>query len=344
MSTYPLSHLPPSTASNTRPMGSPVANPSSSPRQPPGVSAASGNPRDRSDEYVKGYPRLAYFFAECPRYFHLRSFSALSVRALLYRQHQLAYLEEQLIALENEDSRDPDPYRAMYNRDFGKLVEPPPGHEQQVVARCELYEKLIKRTKEYEKALLRFEQLGSKGRNSAALENVQRWLMDPEGCDIALTGLDGGIWGTVDDPAGHAPDLIAVVQQPESSIIEGFLGHRFLTWSRRLPTWLRCLVFWSNKQPDDFGIWSHRARSFKVVSLAMGNIATSIFVYGAVVSLSFVTSQAFGLLIILPIALAVTSCYLLFQNQQFISMLATLCAVLVALLANNDAREPHNAG
>src|SRR4051812_24529002 len=128
MNTYRLSHLPTSAISNTPPMGSPVADPSLQ-QQPPSVETTSGNPRDHSHEYVKGYPRLAYFFSECPRYFHLRSFSALSVRALLYRQSELVDLEKQLTALENADSRDPDSYRRVYNEDFEALRDPPQDRE-----------------------------------------------------------------------------------------------------------------------------------------------------------------------------------------------------------------------
>lgn len=75
-----------------------VVNPSSQqqPRSAPNNSANDPN------SYVQGYPKLAYFFSQCPRYLHLRSFSALSTRVQLYRQHELVLLEKRLLQLERE--------------------------------------------------------------------------------------------------------------------------------------------------------------------------------------------------------------------------------------------------
>lgn len=60
-------------------------------------------PADDRARYVQGYPRLAYFFSQCPRYLHLRRFAALSIRVQLFRQHELAMMEANLLKLEEED-------------------------------------------------------------------------------------------------------------------------------------------------------------------------------------------------------------------------------------------------
>jgi hypothetical protein len=60
---------------------------------------------DNPDYYAQGYPKLSYFFSQCPRYLHLRRFSALSVRVQLYRQHELVLLEKKLLELEEAEDK-----------------------------------------------------------------------------------------------------------------------------------------------------------------------------------------------------------------------------------------------
>src|SRR4051794_14363572 len=93
------------------PMTNPV-NPTQ--QQPLSVSNDPMIPADNPDRYVQGYPRLAYFFSQCPRYLHLRRFAALSIRVQLFRQHELAMMEMELLKLEEEDSRADRAYLCDY--------------------------------------------------------------------------------------------------------------------------------------------------------------------------------------------------------------------------------------
>jgi hypothetical protein len=90
--------------------------------------------------HVRGYPKLAFFFSRCPRYLHLRRFSALAVRSLLYRQHELSMLEETLLRLEARDEK------RLFSSDFGHLKSAQDGQEDE---QRRLYEVLKKELKEY---------------------------------------------------------------------------------------------------------------------------------------------------------------------------------------------------
>jgi hypothetical protein len=111
-------------------------------QQQPAVPKFSDNPADNPDFYVQGYPKLSYFFSQCPRYLHLRRFSALSVRIQLYRQHQLVLLEKRLMELEAEEGN-------FYCTDYAYIkTRPLEGHRTDSKQR-NLYEMIKMELKEY---------------------------------------------------------------------------------------------------------------------------------------------------------------------------------------------------
>ncbi|KAF2869485.1 hypothetical protein BDV95DRAFT_101614 [Massariosphaeria phaeospora] len=121
----------------------------SSPRQPLLDAFIPENLSNDADLYAQGYPRLAYWFSLSPRYLQLRRFVALSIRILLYRQHELVMLERKLIELErkNEDSP-PGSESWRRNRDFEALY-PQPGETQETAEVRKLYETIDQKTKAY---------------------------------------------------------------------------------------------------------------------------------------------------------------------------------------------------
>jgi hypothetical protein len=74
-----------------------------SPLYPPSAFHTPENPPNYATRHVQGYPLLAYFFSMSPQYFHLRRFSALAVRILLYHQHELIVLEKKLLDLDEQN-------------------------------------------------------------------------------------------------------------------------------------------------------------------------------------------------------------------------------------------------
>ncbi|RYN46364.1 hypothetical protein AA0114_g8337 [Alternaria tenuissima] len=61
--------------------------------------------------------------------------------------------------------------------------------------------------------------------------------------------------------------------------------------------------------------------------------------YVAVTILYLTAGSASSVVGVIAIALAITACGILFQNQQFITILGTICAVLVTLL-NDGSKQP----
>jgi hypothetical protein len=174
-----------------------------------------------------------------------------------------------------------------------------------------------------EESLIRFNTLSSRGWDDAALETVQRFIISPEGCGLALAGVDAKIWGSVESPGEHASDMFQVVRQVQPSLIGKFLNNTFVHWTPHLPAWLRLLLFWTKKQPDVFHQYNFSARAFENVALAVGNILTSLLVYGAVTLLYLSTRRALKVTAVILLALTVTACTILFQNQKFVVLLAT---------------------
>lgn len=93
------------------------------PPNPPSESNIPDNPPDHDEFHVPGYARLAYFFAQCPQYNHLRRFSDLSARVLLYRQHKLVILEKKLSGLDHYYYSKGKKDQRSYHRDLGLVIE-----------------------------------------------------------------------------------------------------------------------------------------------------------------------------------------------------------------------------
>jgi hypothetical protein len=124
------------------------------PLQQPGM--VNPNPGSDSRVHVQGYPQLSFFFSQCPRYLHLRRFSALAVRLLLYRQHALTLLEKDLLELENKDALHSDPDHRALCHDFGKLESVTP---EESLDQKELYKRLKTELKEYGMPIVDFDRI-----------------------------------------------------------------------------------------------------------------------------------------------------------------------------------------
>jgi hypothetical protein len=172
-----------------------------------------------------------------------------------------------------------------------------------------------------EDGLIRFDTLGRKSRNAPKLAHVQRWLNQPEGCNKRLVGVDALLWGDIRHPDAHAIDIIQVLDEPKMSVIGEFLQQHFLTWAHRLPLWLQYTLIWSKKGPDVFEQHSRSAGWFENVALAIGNVTTSLIIYGSVTSLYFTSGRAANAVSAVVVASVVTICTILFKNQQFVIML-----------------------
>jgi hypothetical protein len=112
---------------------------SSAPRAP-------ANPGNHPTLHREGYPRLAFFLSQNTRYLHLRRFSALAIRLLLYRQYKLTGLEKDLLHLEGRDAEtDPNILKnfACIDTEYKR-----PDTIQETT-QYRLYEKLKEELKEY---------------------------------------------------------------------------------------------------------------------------------------------------------------------------------------------------
>jgi hypothetical protein len=308
------------------------------PLHPPSAAHMPPNPGDHADLHVQGYPLLAYLFSLYPRYFHLRRFSGLSVRLLLYRQNELVALEQKLLQLENLNNSSQVGNQHFYNKDFEYV-----GAERHRDAKelCDLLDRMRPLLKEYgeadstctakwtiayyctEESLIRFDTLGLKFSDHSKLKHVQRWLEQKECCAFALSGADAQIWGTTKDPLAHAVDLIQVVHQPEESAMKRLLQDWTPPWAHLWPRWLNVLLHRSTKVPDQFKQYNRSARSFEHTAVVLGNLATSALVYIAVTSLYLFRGEALKIAIVVTVAVVVSLCSILFRNQLFVSMLAT---------------------
>ena len=133
-------------------MASPVTYPSH--RQPPSAPASPDNAANHADFHAQGYPKLAYFFSRCPRYLHLRRFSALSARVLLYRQHELVVLEKKLLELEKKtESSSLKGNRRFYHEEYlrANSEEEREAYEKAYEEQRNLYKTLKDELKEYGK-------------------------------------------------------------------------------------------------------------------------------------------------------------------------------------------------
>lgn len=138
-----------------------------------------------------------------------------------------------------------------------------------------------------------------------------------------LLGLDAEIWGSGSESEGHSLDIYQVIDRPTPSTIGKFLRDKFVLWAPRFPNWLWLLLTWSTIRPDTFGYLRFSERKIEVITLAIGNMTASLLIYAAVTSLYLTSGHASSIAGVLVISVTITTCSLLFGNQQFISMVAT---------------------
>jgi hypothetical protein len=119
------------------------------PFNPPSALNMPHDPAEHHELHMQGYPRLAYFFSQAPDYIHLRRFSGLSARLLLYRQHELVVLEKKLIHFEIENEKKQN--TRIFNKDFQFVTCPGQGASAQEHGRAlfELLEEIRYTLKAY---------------------------------------------------------------------------------------------------------------------------------------------------------------------------------------------------
>ncbi|KAI4915778.1 hypothetical protein J4E90_004224 [Alternaria incomplexa] len=281
---------------------------------------APANPGNHATLHKDGYPSLAFFFSRNSRYLHLRKFSALAIRVLLYRQYKLTRLEKDLLHLEQRDAeKNPNILKdfALIEAESRSSGVPPEATQ------CWLYEELQNELKEYEEALLRLNRLAGKGYDVADLRNLQVLFDQTRGPPGALLGLDGAVWGSTNDQEGHAFDIYQIIDQPSLSKIGRFFWDKFALWAPYIPTWLWMALTWSRPPPDGYVYEAFSMRRFEAVVELSGNILASLLIYVAVTSLYLTAERASSVVGVIVIAVIITACSLLFRNQKFISMLST---------------------
>jgi hypothetical protein len=168
-----------------------------------------------------------------------------------------------------------------------------------------------------EEALIRFDPLGSKSRDSTKLKHVQQWLAQPEGGGLALRGLDAKVWGTIEEPSRHAVDIIQVVEPPETSTTGLIFQDEFLPWIHIISQWLSVYLYWPRKHPDRFRQYSYSTRVLENLSSLIGSIVISTLMYSAIVLMSLVGGTTLSITTAIMIALMITTCISVFQNHQF---------------------------
>ncbi|ORY19463.1 hypothetical protein BCR34DRAFT_582182 [Clohesyomyces aquaticus] len=293
-----------------------------SPPQPP--STASNLPMNFANRYadlhVKGYPKLAYLFSQSPHVLHLRRFASLSVRLLLYRQHELVMLESRLLELENSDATSSEGERASYRYDYQPLKNATVDDPGTLQEQREVYEKLKKELKDYEDAIIRFDTLGRKGRNPHGIQQIQRWLGQSEACEQDLVGSDATIWGTMQDSGNIEPDVIQILGMEDVGPGTAWLQYKFI------PKIIQFWPFrrWFPQNIDIFQSYSLSTRTLGRFANFIGNAIILLLLCAEVIWLSYTSSgkgSLAGLLIFIIIALP---CAIGFGNVQNTLLLSTL--------------------
>lgn len=283
-------------------------------------------PADYRQRHTPGYPALSYFLGMAPQSTHLRRFSAISMRNLLYLQHELQALEIRLLEAECRDSRSGQGDESSYAKDFSylKLSAETSGPHKQYDIFIETKEKI----KEYEDALLRNRALAACGRDVYQIKQIQSFLARPDGCDLALSGVDSHIWGSIEDPDGYISDLIAIFPARR----EGPFARYFI---ERIVTRFFHLLHFRWKRPDPDGLHSYRTETLSGIASAIANAVASLLVYIAIVCLNVARSAADQLIHVCIFIAVFSFCLAAFDSEKFGVPIATFAGVLGTLITNN---------
>lgn len=104
--------------------------------------------KDKLEDVVPGYPRLASLMSLRPGTMILRRFHALNARNLLYMQAELCALEKQLLTVEKGDAANKTGQAHLYSRDFEWLQN---SSEKQDHSQIDLILTIRARLKDYSK-------------------------------------------------------------------------------------------------------------------------------------------------------------------------------------------------
>ncbi|OCK78382.1 hypothetical protein K432DRAFT_406528 [Lepidopterella palustris CBS 459.81] len=229
------------------------------------------------------------------------------MRNLLYLQHELQALEIRLLEAECRDSRSGQGDESSYAKDFSYL-------------------KLSAETSE--DALLRNRALAACGRDVYQIKQIQSFLARPDGCDLALSGVDSHIWGSIEDPDGYISDLIAIFPARR----EGPFARYFI---ERIVTRFFHLLHFRWKRPDPDGLHSYRTETLSGIASAIANAVASLLVYIAIVCLNVARSAADQLIHVCIFIAVFSFCLAAFDSEKFGVPIATFAGVLGTLITNN---------
>ncbi|MCJ1268161.1 hypothetical protein MMC22_008047 [Lobaria immixta] len=166
------------------------------------------------DEYPVGYGKLAAIVGSDPSFLIYRKFSWLHNRVLLHYQDELAELEYELEALDQDDFQVDDKLLISRRRDDGRLKGS---------RRKELLKEIDGKLSEYQELLLRLQRLQQMKRPSERNQTSVFNMINNTGSLVTMER----------DWIQNGPDLIAVVQDQEHGWLNGFLEDTLNKISRK---------------------------------------------------------------------------------------------------------------
>ncbi|KAK5126709.1 hypothetical protein LTR85_009643 [Meristemomyces frigidus] len=163
-----------------------------------------GRNSQRIDDHPDGYPRFAAFMNSDENFLIARRYGLLHTRVMLYRQAELADLERDLLALDEEDAEEGD--RALKGADFLP-------HGERGDYRMELIAKIEEKLRQYDDIVMRHRAMSAlpsaSNRNYASVGNYLHHNATLSKGDQALFKED--------------TDFAALVDPKEAVSLDGFI-------------------------------------------------------------------------------------------------------------------------
>ncbi|KAF2186251.1 hypothetical protein K469DRAFT_706921 [Zopfia rhizophila CBS 207.26] len=288
---------------------------------------------------VTGYPKLAGQMGRLPETAMFRTFASLNARNLLYLQAELIALEKKLIEREAADSNDEKGMKSQYALDWFWLSQSQDDGETE---QLDLIMKLRRKLKEYNEALIQASTVANlQEPDKWDLNYMQRFLATKEMGSLALIGDDATTWGSITNPNGFSPDLIALRPRQNEDAFSKWVAENAVV------NLFRCGCARFKKASRVHGAVGFEDSTIFRITSWITSIAASLIPIGSIVVLYYVNSMLARLGIIAAFNLLISACLSTCTNAkraEVFGVTAAFAAVQVVFVGTDKTVSGNGRG
>ncbi|KAF7449413.1 hypothetical protein Ptr902_03331 [Pyrenophora tritici-repentis] len=269
-------------------------------------------PYDPFHDITIGYPKLAARTEVQPELAIYRRFGAMNAQNLLYYQAELVDLEVKLRAQQVRDDKDRKGQKTKYAKTWFRLED---SEDDDALIQQSIILNLPKPAR-------------------WDLHWLQKYLQSKEMGELALLGEDAEVWGSMEEPHGYKPDLVALKPRVNED--------PFSAWAARntIVGLERCGLDRFLRPSPVHGVVGYEDTTIYSITYCMNSILASLIPIASIVVLCFVSSMPARLGTIAGFNVLVSICLMAFagaKRAEVFAISAAFAAVQVVFVGTDQS-------